>query len=300
MPYRLFAKESVQNGVRRIAGEQIERALGELQDTALSRAEVIHQVRKRCKKVRGALRLVRPSIQDRYSEENAWYRRIARSLSAMRDATAMVEAYDALIRRSGDDIDGRVVAPIRGQLKHREEVLTSDGDGVATRRDAVEDGLVQGYKRIAFWTLEDDGFDAVSGGLRKTYVRARTAMHAAYERPSPETFHAWRKRVKYHWYHMRLLRDVWPKVMRARRDQVDELGAILGEHHNLSVLRRLLLDEPESFAKEETVVTFTGLIDHRLIEIQAGSTLLGQRLFAENPKRFVRRVSAYWAVWRSG
>ena len=44
MPYKLLARESVRNGVRRIANEQIERAMRELQDGDLSRGEVIHQL----------------------------------------------------------------------------------------------------------------------------------------------------------------------------------------------------------------------------------------------------------------
>jgi hypothetical protein len=280
-----------------MAGEQVERAIGELHDARLSRTEVVHQVRKRCKKLRGLLRLVRPSIQDRYREENDWYRHTARSLSAIRDAAVMVETYDAIMSRNCADVDGRVVAPIRKRLRHREEVLTSDGDGVGTLLDAVEDRLAQGRKRIASWALEDDGFAAVSGGLRKTYARTRTAMRAAYENPSPETFHEWRKRVKYHWHHTRLLRDIWPAMMRARRDEVDRLGEMLGDHHNLSVLRSILLAESESFAKEAAVVTFTGLIDRRLREIQAYSKPLGERLFAEKPKRLTSRWGDYWAVW---
>jgi hypothetical protein len=32
----------------------------------------------------------------------------------------------------------------------------------------------------------------------------------------PEHFHEWRKRVKYHWYHLGLLRELWPASMELR------------------------------------------------------------------------------------
>jgi hypothetical protein len=300
MPYRLLANESVQDGVRRIAGEQIERAIAELQDSDLSRGKAVHQVRKRCKKIRGVLRLVRPALGDRYGKENAWYQRTARSLSVIRDATAMVQTYDAVLRYGAEHVDGRVMAPIGRRLRHREEVLLADGDGVGTLLEAVENGLVQGRERMVAWTVSDDGFAAVSGGLRKTYARARKAMWAIRQEPLPDNYHEWRKRVKYHWYHTRLLRDIWPAVIRARRDETDRLGEMLGDHHNLSVLRDLLLGEPEAFAKEEAVVTFTGLIDRRLREIQTSVEPIGRRLFAEKPKRFVNRLRDYWDVWRKG
>lgn len=54
--------DTVEAGMRRIAAEQIERAIAEIDDTGLDRHETVHQVRKRCKKVRGLVRLVRPAF----------------------------------------------------------------------------------------------------------------------------------------------------------------------------------------------------------------------------------------------
>lgn len=71
MPYRLNPGESVQDGIRRVIGEQAERSLDELTDAHLDQAETIHQMRKRCKKIRAALRLVRNALGKAYAVENA-------------------------------------------------------------------------------------------------------------------------------------------------------------------------------------------------------------------------------------
>lgn len=66
------------------------------------------------------------------------------------------------------------------------------------------------------WRLEECGFPAIEPGLVRTYRRARKALRTAYATPTPEHFHEWRKRVNYHWYHLRLLCELWPASMELR------------------------------------------------------------------------------------
>jgi hypothetical protein len=49
MSYRFEDGESAGEGLRRIAREQVEKALGETLDEDLDRHATVHQVRKRCK-----------------------------------------------------------------------------------------------------------------------------------------------------------------------------------------------------------------------------------------------------------
>jgi hypothetical protein len=65
MSYHLKRSDGpVQDGVRRIAVDQIDAAIAELDDKALDVHETVHQIRKRCKKLRGLIRLVRPAFAD--------------------------------------------------------------------------------------------------------------------------------------------------------------------------------------------------------------------------------------------
>ena len=59
MAYRLKRKETVVDGIRRIAHQQLARGAAELVDESLEPAAQIHQVRKRLKKLSALLRLVR-------------------------------------------------------------------------------------------------------------------------------------------------------------------------------------------------------------------------------------------------
>ncbi|MEX2473331.1 MAG: CHAD domain-containing protein, partial [Gemmatimonadota bacterium] len=84
MSYALQPDESLPSGLRRIADEQVGKALDSLASAADSREEAaagIHDARKRFKKVRAVLRLVRKELgSDRYHGENEAFRDAGRLL----------------------------------------------------------------------------------------------------------------------------------------------------------------------------------------------------------------------------
>ena len=103
--------------------------------------------------------------------------------------------------------------------------------------------------RLPSWPLDDLGFDDLAPGFRRAYRRGRKAMRALDHAPSDEGFHEWRKRVKDHRYHLELLRDLWPAQMKARRGEVKALGELLGDEHDLTVLRATLSAERQPFRR---------------------------------------------------
>ena len=297
MAYRLRRKKSVKKSVRKVACEQIDRAISEILDEGLDRHEAVHQVRKRCKKLRGLVRLVRPQF-DGYRAENAFFRDAARGLSYVRDAQSIVECFDALTDHFRDQVDEGAFGSIREQLADRRRKVAEDEVGLRDKLDEFLAKMREARQRADAWQVRGGGFSAVEGGLRRTYGRGRAALGEAYANPSTETFHEWRKRVKYHWYHARLLADVWPEMMEAHVGAADRLSDLLGDDHDLAVLRTTLLDDPEAFGTETDVQAFVALADRRRAELQAEAQPLGERLSAETPKQLARRLRRYWKTWR--
>src|SRR5438874_2508898 len=86
--------ESVGDGVRRLAAARLEQALEQL---GASRSDAAHQVRKAIKQVRALLRLVRSELGEaRFEREDHKLRELARPLSRVRDAEALVESVAVL------------------------------------------------------------------------------------------------------------------------------------------------------------------------------------------------------------
>jgi CHAD domain-containing protein len=287
--------ETVEAGIRRIAIDQIDSAIGEIDDESLGDHATVHQVRKRCKKLRGLIRLVRPSF-GRYGRENKAFREAAAPLSGIRDAEAFIETYDALMDAYAGQVDRAAFGSIRRALTMRKKKLAADTD-LGERLATFRTQMVAARDRAGAWRLDDDGYDAVRGGLKQTYRRARNAMDAAEARPTAGNLHEWRKRVKYHLYHARLLRDCWPEVVGAHAGAADVLSDHLGDHHNLAVFRQMLIEEPEGLGQANELNAFVGLMERRQALLEVEAFALGRRLLAEPPTALRRRWGVYWTAW---
>lgn len=104
-----------------------------------------------------------------------------------------------------------------------------------------------------------------------------------------------RKRAKDLWYELRLLSGSWPVPLKATVDEAHRLSELLGDHHDLAVLREDLRER--NLGAEETQA-LSAAIDRHQAELAAGAISLGRRLYAERPQDFERRLRRYWEAWR--
>jgi len=298
MPYRIEKPKQLAQEIERIAEEQIDRAIAEVDDDALDPDETVHQVRKRCKKLRALLRLVRLSLDDdTFKRENRWFRDAAADLSGMRDADVQIATCDALMAHSGDRAERRIFfESIRRQLARRRDAVAGSETSPAERLVAFRAKMEEARERVAAWAEQTDDSGALLRSVEATYRRGRKTMLAAHRDPSAERFHEWRKRTKDHWYHCRLLNELWPPVMRARRREVSRLAELLGDGHDLSVLAGTLRRDADSFGGEQTLGPILGRIEKRRETLREKAQPLGARVFAEKPKHLVHRLRRYWKV----
>ena len=204
MAYRLQPGESVREGLRRIAREELASAAGGLrQATARTRDDAIHEARKSVKKVRAILRLMRGELGGMYAVENRRLRDVSRRLAVYRDGMVMIETLDQLGRRQKDDrAKPALAATRRGLVENRRRQRRGPRMTIAMRRAA--DALLVASAHVSRWRLVMDGPVALAPGMEWAYRRGRAAMAAARRHAQPEHCHEWRKRVKDHWYHLRL------------------------------------------------------------------------------------------------
>lgn len=280
--------------LRRIATSQIEAGLEDIEDPGLSRAESIHQARKRCKKLRGLIRLVRPGFAD-YSEENKAFRDLGRLLSDTRDATASIETLDALETRFEAAMAGDIFSAVRKALTARLEAL--DDSEIADRLETMRKGLAKAAKRVPDWEVEGDDAAILADGIAKTHGRAVEAMHTAADTGRADDFHEWRKRVKYHWYHLRLLKRTWPELFESWVAAADRLSDDLGDHHDLAVFRSETLPDIDA-GSETSREALEGLMRAEQARLESESLARGQLLFAEAPEAAGARLASYWQAWR--
>jgi CHAD domain-containing protein len=296
--YRLEPNEDVRAGILRTGREQLDTALHAFNDEISDDpVEAVHTARKAIKKERSLLRLTRGALPaKRRRAENAALRRAARGLSDARDAEVMVQTLDQLSQRFAGQLPESTFAAVREPLErardaHRAQLADS------ARVPQAAGQLTGARARIDGWQLRSGGWAALGPGLERSYRRGRQAMRDAERQRSAERMHAWRKRVKDLWYQERFLAPVGGPAIRGQAKDLQRLSDLLGDHHDLVVLRRRLTDEPLPVAAD--LDGAVGLIEHRQAELEGEAFALGSRIYAEKPGAFARRMRSAWCAGRA-
>lgn len=297
MAYRFLKRDSsTQDGLRRIAGEQIDQALAALDDAGKNPADVVHYVRKRCKKLRGLLRITRPAFADSRAE-NAAFRDIARLFDSARDAKVMQDTYDAVMADYDGPLERAAFAPIRAHFTRMRKAETEAAD-LDARFAEARALLVAARERAASWRLDADGWEALAPGVERSYGRARKEMARAARKPTGERHHEWRKWVKYHWYQTRLLSPLWPLEMKQRGRMLGELGELLGDHHDCYVFEEgIAADSASSANSFEAREAAIALTRRRRALLEEQAHRLGARLFVDDAATLSGRWGAWWELW---
>jgi CHAD domain-containing protein len=287
--------EPVPRAIRRIVTEQLRFAAGQLRNTEPSaRDEAVHEARKSIKKVRAILRLTSGELGAVAAAGNTLLRDLARRLSALRDATVLVETLDSLKGHLPDDTDLRLLAQVRARLV-RDRARAFRGPAVAQLPAAVAFALERASERVRGWPLGAAGFAALAPGLERAFHRGQRALARARKNPAPEVFHELRKRVKDHWYDIRLLEGIWTEATRSYEKSLKELETCLGDDHNLVVLRGRLA----AFENAPELAGLLAAIDSRQKQFRDRALHLGERLYAPPPREFVRQAEELWDAWHA-
>lgn len=299
MVYHLEANERVSEGMKRIILQCVDHAIFVLEDSGVDRDEGVHDARKHFKQIRAALRLVRDGIgYDVYKRENIYFRDCGRLLAPVRDSFVMVETLDALFDNETGERPPPTFAAVRQMLLEQYQTISRSVLYESNAIPEVVARLHMARSRIHDLPMDGNNFTVLRMGLHRVYRRGRQAMKKAYAEPHPETFHEWRKRVKYLRHHIEILEMVCPTLLNNLANELHQLSDQLGDDHDLAELRHTLIVNPPIFNDGKALPTYIRLIDQRRTELELAARPLGDRLFAVKPSAFVERIAAYWEAWR--
>jgi CHAD domain-containing protein len=285
--------------VQRLLCHHIDRALKALQGNQPLSDAAVHGARKQLKKGRADLRLLRKALGSQtYAYENTALRDVARPLTAVRDARALMDTLDTLVEHSG--VQARALDLDRVRLALREEYcevrqrVLVEGNTL----EILEASLRAARARAKRWPIGRRGWAVLGAGLKRVYQNGRDAFTAAQDDPSQERLHEWRKQVKYLWHQLQVLQPIQRGQLTALADQAHTLAKALGDDHDLALLSQKFLEEPDRFPDRATMQTLADLIDRRRAHLQEQAMTLGHRLYEEKPRRFVDRLREYWRAWQ--
>jgi CHAD domain-containing protein len=278
--------------LRRVVVEALDDALAALAATRGADPEAVeehlHDVRRRCKEVRGAARLVRRPLGARYRAFNRLVGDGARELAELRDAQALSSASAGLAKAAPEQFTA--VRAELADLATRANAAVAAGD---PRVDRARQLLGEARTEALTWDL-GDGFDVIEQGLRRTYREARRAWRASRSDPGDEQLHTWRRDSKYLWHQLRLLEPADADRLAPLLRRLDRIGDSLGDDHDLVLLIDRIESDPRRFAGPQVADAVIRLARKRRRRLRKRAVNTGAKVFGRRPPRFTRRVRRAW------
>lgn len=292
MSFRLAKKEILKEGIHRVTIEQIDKIFLVIENE-LNRDEAVHSVRKKFKKLRAVLRLIRDELgEDTYKKLNVLFRNLARDIAPVRDSLVLIKTLHSL----DGEKEKVLFDSIEEQLKSRHKSVSKEIIEDEEKFSSIKNELNDFKPPVSSWEISSNDFSSIKPGLKRVYKRGRNAIEVLEENPDSADFHEFRKRVKYLWYHTRILRALWKDQLKPFAKSLHTLSDLLGDDHDLFVLSEYLrnmdsLDEAD-FEKIER------LINSKRKELQKKSIFLGRLIYAESTNNFIERIKIYWKISR--
>jgi CHAD domain-containing protein len=293
MAYRLKRRRPLAEELARIVAKEFEKALDQISDEGARRAEAIHEARKSIKKIRAVLRMVRKDLGEAPRIKDGQLRAVAHQLSPFRDADVTVEMVASVRNRCAQLITSASFAEVHRRLVawRRRALAGLDSDRVLGRvRSQLRRSAAATTRLIR---RRVSGYDSIRSGMTRGYRRARKAMVCVHRNPEDAGFHTWRRRVKDHWYQVRLLEGLNPAA-HARARRLKRLETLLGDDHNLVLLRTTILSTRARFGHDRATVLVLGCIATYQTTLRRRALRLGHRLFSRRPKVFRKSVDHWY------
>jgi CHAD domain-containing protein len=251
-------------------------------------ASAVHDYRKAMKGWRAFLRLIEPFLGPEHRWLRAHARDLARQLAGARDAQAALDAL-ADLEEAEPPLSKTSFATMRGRIEEAQRA--AEMTLTAELREQLHSALASAAYAVDTWALQDISFRDVAGELARHYGRARRAMPAAWAQGEAEELHELRQRVVEHRYQMELVEPLWPRLGKLWVAEAQRLRERLGSHQDLVVLGGSAAPHGPLAPWRSRLAP---LIDQRKAVHAASAQRLAQRIFAERPKAFRRRLEALW------
>ena len=290
---KINLEENIQANVQRIMQTRVDTCRKAL--THAPSHEAIHQARKELKKIRAIVRLVRPHLgEEAYREANHYFRDAARLISDARDVTASEETATKLQSVLSSRRDRQAIEQFKRHLQAKKAAITRYQVQRDHLLESVLEALVDAEQFYRSWAITEEGFEALSPGIRKIYKQCVKRQKKAYAEDTPEGFHQWRKSVKYLRYQIDALSTLWPGMLGALESELNLLTDYLGDDHDFYVLQGIL--QQHEAIRPETLRSLNRHIEQRRSILQHSAKVLSDKLFYPKSNHFVEPIAHCWRV----
>lgn len=281
----LLEGETLAAGLKRMLIAEIVDARTVLADPAIARDERVHRVRRRLKWVRSLWSVLDPVPGANQKERRNQIRAAATALAGARDADVL--AGEA--RRIADQAEGRagdVAKLLRDRLQAAAELAHREAppiDEVVARLSAAEADARSLPERFEAGRL-------LAEALTACYRRGRQDWREIDDGTSTAALHDWRKRVKQRRHLSALVPFDTPVTTPAIQADLEELGEILGEEHDLALLTQRLQEAATLLGEREGRDLILDLVAKRRRKLKKTAIGLGEELYGARTRDFAAEL----------
>ncbi len=297
MAFRIRPDRSFTAEFRALSQRQLDKAIRSLEEQPGGPHEAIHQARKKFKRVRALYRLIQPDARRFRQREDERVRLMARTLSTVRDATALIGTVDYLAAGAASSEERSALITASLALKERRDRIASKEIDLPKKISCAIRDCHKAIDALDELNLDDDPRKTarrLEKAWRKGLSRASADLVACAEPVGAEAFHDLRKVGQTYWIHLCLLSDIWPSAMRAKRTDAKALVDVLGRVHDLSVLTQVVNEHPNLISDSDTLAQLIGAIISHQQELRQEAIDKARLVFADDPDREAARIALLW------
>lgn len=287
MPIILARGEDTVHELRKALTAHLKEAFDSLSISSGLQPEKFKPARKAVKRARAVLKLVETGIKAHwYEAEDEFLKRVARVFRDVRDIQVVSETFEKIVRNSMNVTQGNSFKPIRERiLELSKETFSQTKMNEKKLRNALAD-LQAALERIDEFHLKGEPWSVIREGLRQTYRECIDDYASATETKDADGYIEWRRSVKFLRLQLDYLAEFLTREMREYNSKLHSLSDLLGEYQDLLLLDEVLTEEKSRIA--EGVKEFGKLIGERMKEIRKLVRGIGEELFSETPKSFLK------------
>jgi len=300
MAYSFSSRPPVSRQIRHIIRQQLQGAIESLSLASGPEAMRIHETRKHLKKARAVTALTQSSDAGWRQELEACLKRIAHELAPFRDADSLRSILLQLRRDHEAEYGSRLFDTVQSGLE--QQFLSTGRTSAAFIQTGPELArlLQDQLSKSDLWDLTETTTASIFRQIKKRYGQGRQRLRDALENANLEVIHSWRKAAKDHWYHLRLLKKSWPRLLQARAIDCSTLCDLLGKDHDLGLLWKMIQESTMAISTGSftDIEPFLQLVEYERAGVQSRAFYLGKLIFSEPKQALHRRLFNYWKTWR--
>jgi len=258
----------------------------------------VHEVRTRLKRSRAALDLIGGEAGKVKKAAKKMDRRLrdkGRRLARPRDVAVQAHTFRILGTRLSRELPAGLLERMRAAGEQMRRKLDEKSVEKQLRRTAK--ALRHERRRLRKLPVKR-GRRAIGKGITRTYRKARRALAAVHDDPTPERLHEWRKQVKLLSNELKIVGRAVPELATRYLAKVEKLGDLLGQVHDLDCAAATTERHPRWFGTDADCEAVRGLVAEHRVVLEREAFALAAAVFAGRPRDVRELVETGWQTWR--